>query len=100
MFSAVEILTLGRGTIGALPRLARQEVVRPGRTEGYRDMAGSNRSQDILPHTACGSPAAGGARSRAAERASACPQRSGDTVAPKPKFPAIMDSCLRVRSIQ
>src|SRR6516164_9323681 len=39
---------------------------------GVYDMAGSNRSQDILPHTACGSSAAGargryplGARHRA-----------------------------------
>jgi hypothetical protein len=30
-----EILTQVRGTIGSLPRLRRQEVVRPGRTEGY-----------------------------------------------------------------
>ena len=32
---AGKILALVRGTIGALPRLGRQEVLRPGRTEGY-----------------------------------------------------------------
>src|SRR5215469_13201049 len=31
---------LVRGTIGALPRLGRQEVVRPGRTEGYTTWPG------------------------------------------------------------
>src|SRR5262249_38641041 len=65
----MEILAPIRGTIGSLPRLARQEVVRPGRTEGYWDMAGSNRSQDIHPHSACGSPAAGGTPSVARARA-------------------------------
>ena len=96
---AGKILALVRGTIGALPRLGRQEVVRPGRTEGCRDMAGSNRSQDILPHTACGSPAAGGARSTSAGRAIA-PAADGDTAGSNPKFPATIDSSLRVQRSQ
>ena len=60
-------------------------------------MAGSNRSQDILPHTACGSPAAGSARSIAAERAPTLPPRTGDTAGSNPKLPATIDSSLRVQ---
>src|SRR5262245_27683969 len=73
----MEILAPIRGTIGSLPRLGRQEVVRPGRTEGYWDMAGSNRSQDILPHSACGSPTAGGTPSVVHARAIAAAADGG-----------------------
>src|SRR6516225_6740087 len=67
---------------------------------GVHDMAGSNRSQDILPHTACGSFAAGSARSIDSGRAPSLPRRTGDAAGSNPKFPATIDSSLRVQRSQ
>ena len=86
-----------RGTIGSLRRLAGQVVVRPGFTEGYRDMAGSNRSQDIHPQSTCGSPAAGGPRSRCDARTPSRPRQARAAAGANPKFPA---ASLRVQRSQ
>src|SRR5262245_53607770 len=96
----MEILAPIRGTIESLPRLGRQEVVRPGRTEGYWDMAGSNRSQDIHPHSACGSPAAGGTPSVVHARAPLRPRQTGALAGSNPKLPAATVSSLRVQRSQ
>ena len=68
---------------------------------GTRDMAGSNRSQDILPHTASGTPAAaGGARSIVAGRTPPRSRRTGHAADSNLKFPATTDSTLRVQRSQ
>jgi hypothetical protein len=67
---------------------------------GVHDMAGSNRSQDILPHTACGSSAAGGARWISAGRAPSRPQADGGHGRFQSQVPATVDSSLRVQRSQ
>lgn len=89
-----------RGTIGSLRRCGGQVVVRLGCTEGYRDMAGSNRSQDVHPQSACGSPAAGGPRSICHARTPSRPRQTRAAAGANPKFPAAAVSSLRVQRSQ